>query len=89
MKFTKTVQVPATTREVVDKIVCDMCGEVIEECFGEIDKVYVKHTTGYSYPDGGNLTKTMFDICPTCFTSKVRPWLEAQGAKPRDEEVDW
>jgi len=89
MEHTKTVIVPATTRTVVDRVTCDLCGEVIELRSYEIGDVEIKRSVGEHYPGCGSRTDTEYDICVKCFDGKVVPWLASQGAKPRIKEIDW
>ena len=89
MKHIKTIEVPATTRETVDFVVCDLCGARINEKNYDVDEVEVRHKTGHSCPDGGNGEETSVDMCGKCFDEKLVPWLRSQGAEPRTEEWDW
>ena len=94
MKHTKKVVVPETTREVLDFIVCDLCEE---KAFGgdwaegsyRVSRTSVSMEDGDSYPEGGNIIKTSYDICPECFENKLMPWLAEQGAMPAEIESDW
>jgi hypothetical protein len=49
----------------------------------------VKLKTGQSYPEGGDGEEIEFDICPECFTGKLIPWLESQGAKAVKRDWEW
>jgi hypothetical protein len=90
MKHLKTVQVPASTRDVVDHVSCDLCGrEIIEREFYKVDEVEIRHKTGASYPDGGSGEETSVDMCGKCFDEKLVPWLRAQGVAPRTEPWEW
>lgn len=103
-KHMKSVTVPATeahTKDVVDYVSCDLChrqSKTGDYRFGETDwnpenyhhdKVAVHREEGCNYPEIGNSTYTIFDICPDCFLNKLLPWLQEQGACPRTEETDW
>lgn len=72
--------VPAKEVEVVDKVTCDLCGCEIPNGCGNVNETRVSHRTGYSYPEGGHGDLVAFDICGDCFETKLRPWLESQGA---------
>lgn len=89
MKRTKTVQVPATTREVVDSITCDFCGATLEDFATVFSEVQLEHNEGSRFPDGGSGTKTIFDCCDKCWSDKVMPALIKLGATPRTEEWDF
>lgn len=95
MEHKKTVEVPATTREVTVKVTCDVCHATIKsDGWGdvdrvEVDRVEVKHEEGQSWPEGTHIKSRAFDLCSKCFDEKLVPWMKAQGADPRDEEVDF
>lgn len=89
MKHMKTVQVPASEREVVDKTTCDICKAEINPSPTNAEEVEVKHRSGYSCPDGGNGYDTEFDLCGKCFDSKLIPLLAVLGAEPRQTEWDF
>lgn len=89
MKHMKTVEVPATTREEVDFVTCDLCGAKIEGRGYDVDEVEVRHKTGSNYPEGGSGDETAVDMCGKCFDEKLVPWLRSQGAEPRTEDWDW
>lgn len=96
MKTYKTVRVPASEQKCVDKITCDLCGAMSprgdswsNDAREDVAETSVSMTLGWGSRDGGDKTTTLYDICPTCFKSKLMPWLEAQGAKPQTEHSDW
>ena len=95
MKATSRVLVPATTRERVDYIECELCkvkstrGEDWPQNHFEIAEIRVQLREGYYYSEGGQSTATILDICPACFKSKLVPWFEQLGGKVRSEENDW
>ena len=89
MRHMKTEIVPATTREVEDKVACDLCGADINRQGYEIDEVTVKHRMGSSYPECGSGEEVITDICGQCFDKKMVPWLKSQGAEPRIEKWRW
>ncbi len=89
MKHLKTVEVPATTRETVDFVTCDLCGEKIDVRGYDVDEVEVRHKTGSNYPEGGSGDETSVDMCGKCFDEKLVPWLRSQGAVPGTDEWDW
>lgn len=67
-------------------IICDLCGDSSEfsdwsnEQYG-VDEVTVKYVSGFRYPEDTFLTNTEVDLCPTCFESRLIPWLRSQGAE--------
>jgi hypothetical protein len=89
MRHMKTVPVPATTKEVVDKTTCDFCGEKLKARRYERNEVTLQHEEGSHYPEGGSGTRTVFDCCSDCWDSKVMPALKALGASPRVEDWDY
>ena len=86
------------TREtnVCTEIRCDICGakedtpEWIDSWnssnFNET-KVTIKQKEGTSYPDGGQGTEYIVDMCPVCFKDRLIPWIKSQGGHV--EEKDW
>ncbi len=85
MKHLKTLQIPATTKDVVEFITCDLCGEKIATHIYEVDEVIVNHRYGESYPEAGFGKETNVDLCGQCFEEKLIPWLRSQGVKPNEE----
>ena len=94
MKRYKQVHVPATVREKLDVTVCDLCGDESDCEWSpgspfQSNEVDVSYREATHYPDGGFAETTSFDICPTCFTEKLVPWLKSQGAEPTITETDY
>lgn len=87
MKHMKTVSVPATTREVVERVTCDLCGAPLVESHDDVEEVEIRHKSGWSSPDGGEGKEATVDMCGACFDNKLVPWLRAQGAEP--VVTDW
>ena len=90
MKHMKTVELPATKKEVVDCITCDLCGEAIIRFARaphpySVDRATVEHNLGERYPEGGHGNLYEFDICGKCFQEKIIHWMKSQGAEPRVE----
>lgn len=93
----KTLEVPATTRTIVEHTACDLCGFTTKNTNNwggkssyDVDETTIEMQQGNNYgADGGNIKTTEVDICPTCFEKKLIPWLRTQGAKPRVHESDW
>lgn len=97
-KIEKIVEVPATTRVVTERYCCDLCAATTKDTgiwppassSHAVNTTEVTMEVGASYgTDGGHMEETAFDICPECFTTKLVPWLESQGAKPRTTKSDW
>jgi hypothetical protein len=95
MKMMKTISVPATTREALDYIKCELCptqtrsdGYWPTNIGYRVDDVEVEYVTGDSYPEGGSTKTVILDICPKCFEEKLVPWFRSQGGVPRVEERD-
>ena len=89
MKHKKTVPVPATTREIVGQVTCDLCKAEIKDERFEVSEVTVSFRKGSSFPEGGFGTKLDVDMCGTCFEEKLVPWLQSQGAEPVESDWDW
>lgn len=89
MKHTKTVEVPAHTKLVVEKVTCDVCGAEMFDRGAAVSEVTVSCRTGVAYPEGGNGEKVSFDVCAACFKTKLRPFLEGLGAVATETEWDF
>lgn len=79
------------TSEVVVALVCDLCGTRSTGRNWEVgiydrDRVYISGEQGKRYPDDDAYDVTRVDMCPTCFRSRLLPWLLAQGGQYRIEE---
>lgn len=93
---TRTVLIPATTREEVETVTCDLCRKTVHPADTErggtvdwvggynIETTTVSMSTGYSYHETTSVDYTIFHICPQCFRDKLMPWLATQGAKPTE-----
>ena len=84
----KTVEVPATTKSVVDKVTCDLCNREIKkpDRYG-IDDITVSRREGNGYPDGGWGTETTFDVCGECFETQIIPIFE--NHRVENHTVEW
>ena len=81
MKHTKIVERPARSETVTDFIECDLCGNRIEKEVGYgVNEVTISHRKGDNYPEGGSGEEMSVDMCESCFTLKLIPWLREQGA---------
>lgn len=89
MRVTTIEHVPATTRE-SHVIKCDLCGIDTAEKYGEVADTSVRCETGESFgSDSANITRLSFDVCVSCFKSKLVPWFAAQGVTPRESDKSW
>lgn len=94
MKIKETRKIPASTREVVVAIVCDLCGRKTQNDswakmpFG-VEDVEISYESGERYPEGNFTELVSYDICPDCFKNKLVPWLEKQGAEPEVQDRNW
>lgn len=75
--------IPETTKIVVEKVTCDLCGSEIAPKGYNIDEIIVSHVTGCSTPDGGYGDRIEYDLCGKCFDTRLVPWLKENGAEPR------
>jgi hypothetical protein len=96
MKHMRTVEVPATTKTVVDRVTCDLCGRGLDEHYAGkqlssyySDEVDINRRVGTNYPEGGNSTESKVDMCGECWKTKFVPWLRSQGAEPRTKDLSW
>ena len=93
MKTYEARQRPSSTYEALVETKCDLCGKTTKSEWknGSFDatETEIRLRTGSSYPEGGGGEETEIDICPDCFTSKLIPWVQAQGGKPTTKEWDW
>lgn len=89
MKHKKIIDVPATTKEIVEFVTCDLCGKRIEENSFDVNEVEVRHRTGWQSPEGGNGEEVSVDVCGNCFDQKLLPWLHSQGVIPNTREWEW
>lgn len=83
-------------RAVTVEFACDPCGrrapipsrgDFADDY--EVKECTVEMKTGSSYPEGGDVKTTSFDVCPDCFRARLIPWMESQGAKPSTDEYDF
>lgn len=91
MEHYKTVDipaVPATTKQVLDSVSCDLCkAKIRSNGMFSVNDIIVSCEIGCSYPDGsGSTSEWEYDICEDCFKTKLMVWLESQGAIPRFKE---
>jgi ribosomal protein S27E len=78
------------------EVKCDLCGRLLQNPEGGtdhfvqpnwskadwgVDEVVIKRTHGESYPEEAFVEVDCIDLCPTCFTEKLIPWLESQKAE--------
>ena len=90
MKHMKTETVPATTRQEVDFVTCDLCKERIKPGrMYDVDEVEIRHRTGMADFGGGSGMETAVDLCGKCFDEKLLSWLRSQGAEPQTNEWDF
>ena len=91
MRHVKTVVVPETTKEVIDFIVCDLCGERApggDWAGGEdnLNETIVSWRRGNCYPESSHEVEIRYDICPDCFENRLMVWLAEQDATPTEKE---
>ena len=88
MQYKKTVQIPATEQEVVDRTTCDICGtDMPPQSVGDYRIATVRLVEGTTYPECGRGRKTTYDCCPECWSAKIVPLFG--DAKPRVTEWDY
>lgn len=90
MEIKKTINVPATTRYVLDKTICDLCREAIRPAEGyNVEEIEIFYKTGSNFPEGGSGEILKIDLCLVCFEDKLIPWLRSQGVTREVENWDW
>lgn len=94
MKHFKTVLVHHD-KQVLTHRTCDICGSESydgsnwsDKTFG-VEEITILRKTGESYPDCGTMTDWSFDLCPSCWTEKLVPWMKEQGAFPEEKDIGW
>jgi hypothetical protein len=93
---------PATQYKACVSVTCDLCNAKASSPDEGPDSVWqseyydatevqvcVRLRTGEVFPEDSNAKEVHFDICPSCFQSKLVPWLESQGAKANKRDVGW
>jgi hypothetical protein len=87
----RTINVPATTRVIVDHITCELCGTPSASSNSwtnkthDIKETLIEYKSGYNAPLGYNIDVVTLDICPACFTSELIPWFQSRGGKIRTQ----
>lgn len=89
----KVEVIPESTRTVTVAYICDLCGDESptkwEDGNWDTLDINVSMKTGESYPESGSGETIEYDVCPSCFKSKIIPFMESHGAKTRREEWDY
>jgi hypothetical protein len=94
----ETVDVPASTQQIVKHVTCDMCGEEFPQArpgyfyveWGNIfdsvgsTGIMIEDFTEDGYEDG--YQTRYYHVCPTCFRDRVEPWLQSEGLTPTIKE---
>jgi hypothetical protein len=83
------VDVPATKREVVARVTCDLCNAEIKNYSNVVNEVTVSSRQGDSWPSGGSGQTEFVDMCKDCFQSKLKAWLQSQGVKLQRSDWDY
>jgi len=97
MRWEEEIKVPSTTKK-LRHVKCDFCGAEARDDSETPDwskdsydvaetGVYMK--TGSSYPDGGDSHYLELHACVKCFSSKVKPALEALGVKFSERYINF
>ena len=93
MTFDNTIE-----SEIELKVLCDMCGvkqgwRDWSSSYYQIDEtkvsIKIEHGIGTSYPEGGSCTTQEWDICPSCFETKLIPFLKSQKCVPVEKTIDY
>ena len=97
MNHMKTVLILEHEEKVFDKLSCDICGAESnsDENWAQdnyehsITSIHLDERVTNKTGGGGYSTETVVHLCPSCFKSKLLPWLEEQGAVPEVNRADW
>jgi len=92
MEVTKKVLRPATEETVVIGLKCDMCGNLYREENGWDTcetRVSLELRLGDGYGHTVKYEEYKTDLCSTCFSNKLIPWLQAEGCTIQVSEEDW
>jgi len=77
MKFIKIEPQLIKEREVIDKVVCDICNiDMSNRESYEQSEVNINAKLGCNYPEGDCRTGYVIDVCPTCFIEKSNRLLK-------------
>jgi hypothetical protein len=94
MRVLRTVPVPATIKQVLDYMKCELCENTSRSddwspSLYEVADPTVSLREGSNYPEGGSTTTVHIDICPNCFKEKLIPWFVAQGGSTRETNSNY
>jgi len=86
MKKIKTIEKHVENKEVVEDIICDLCGQSVHKCEDSWDSnnIKIEAAIGSIYPEGDFRQLYITDVCGNCFLNKVKPTLEQIGIKFRE-----
>lgn len=98
-RYETTTSTETVTRRTCVERTCDLCGlpatngewptaSTYDVAETEV-AVTVTHKSGEAYPSGGHSDDIVVDMCPSCFTTKLVPWLQSQGAKVEAKRITW
>lgn len=72
---------------------CDLCGikskhpwDDSETYSGNYENIIVRREYGHSWPEGGNKSTELYDVCPKCWVDKIVPLF---NCSPTETESDW
>lgn len=93
----KTYAEKATTFTYVAERRCDLCGRRATRnpdnwdasSSYDVAETELRLREGSHYPECGYGTEIEIDLCPTCFRTKLLPWLTEQGATIKEREWDY
>ncbi len=80
-RYTTQVTVPEQITERVTKITCDLCNKIIntEPLPYRKEEVRIEFEVADHYPEGSFGNLHFVDMCASCFSRRLVPWLESQG----------
>lgn len=89
--YRMTEKVIVEPKEILDKVLCDICKKEIYNQGYEISEATVEVEYGENYGgDGGKKTILNIDICESCFRNKLIPLVEKEfNIEFQEDEIDW
>lgn len=86
MRYGKRYTVTSTQQT---RTTCDVCGEEIRQGPWDGSEITIRAEIGEQYPEADCREAQGFDCCVACWAEKIRPALEAAGAKFREWRVEY
>jgi hypothetical protein len=92
---TEDIVIPQHTETRERFRLCELCGNK-GSAGGEwatslydVDETTIENGVGEHCDGSGHRDVAELDICGECFRTKLIPWFEAQGGKPRTKRIEY